>query len=299
MFSQDSRNEIDTDIIGERFSVDINPRKSGTWNELANGDRIWQLQIDAEMGDYIMLVFGNFYLPKGSKLFVYSVDKKSILGAFTSKNNSDRRRLTTTPIHSKSIIVEYYESSSCSEEAQLQITSVGILSDLFSDALDRAFGDSQGCMINAMCDAYENWCNQRRSVALMIRLNDDKEEVRHCSGSLLTNERRDGTPYFMTAFHCIDIDLNKILTQAEANAVKDWHFIFNYQSDGCLNPEFEPSLASSISGASFVIGQTNTDYAILQLNHRPPGDYNVFLQWLDKRQHRHDKYRRLHSSSNW
>lgn len=263
-------------VIGEVFPVNLNSITQGTRDTLENGDKIWRLKINSNIGNYMMLVFDDFYLPEGTSLYIYSEDKSQLLGSFTSNNNTPQNRLTTTPLKCNSLILEYYKPNLITEQEHLNIKSIGLITQDFADIMSKGFGDSQDCMINAKCPEYENWCNQRRSVAMIIRIDEAGGQIRHCTGSLLTNERRDGKPFFLTAFHCLDLSGNSELSQSEKNAVQDWVFIFNYQSEGCNNPSSEPSLAYSISGARFLDGHSISDYALLILNQKPPKNYNVY-----------------------
>jgi len=263
-------------IIGELFDVSINVNNRGTWTEINNGDSIWQIQINANVGDYMMLIFDDFYLPKGSELFIYSTDRSQIYGPFTDIDNYLSRNLTAAPLKTNSLVIEYHKPSYVKEKEILNVQFVGLIDSLFTKAFSRDFGGSGNCMINALCPEYTNWCDQTRSVALIIRVLSKKKEIRWCSGALLTNEKRDGNPFFLTAFHCIDCDKNGVISQSEMEELKDWLFIFNYQSATCSNPTADPPFLYSIPGANFIRAHKNTDYALLQLRRKPPKNYNVF-----------------------
>ena len=120
------------------------------------------------------------------------------------------------------------------------------------------------------CPQADPWCNQRRSVALILTLDSIGSRIRLCSGALITNERRDFLPYLLTASHCLDGN--------EGN----WLFSFNYQSPDCSNPATEPDInAFTISGATVRAARCRTDFALLELHQRPPGDYNVYYSGFD------------------
>ena len=73
--------------FGFPHSVNLNLENSGEWVILPNGEKLWRLEIYCPSAKSINLLYDKFWLPKGAKLFVYSKDKKHILGAFTSQNN--------------------------------------------------------------------------------------------------------------------------------------------------------------------------------------------------------------------
>ena len=263
-------------IIGQLFGVELDINNNGTWTQLENGDSIWRMQINSHSGRYMMLIWGEFYMPRGASMFVYSCDKKYVIGAFTDITNNSYNRLTTSPIKSNSIIIEYNKPCYVTEQAKLKVERVGLIGESYERNYNTGFGLSGDCMINAMCPEYSGWCNQRRSIALVLRPTNDNS-LSCFSGSLLTNERRDGMPFFLTGFHCLDLDKSGGLSETEINNVHDWLFVFNYQSPNCSNPITEPSLQHSISGASYINGHTiAVDYAILQLNQKPPKNYNAF-----------------------
>lgn len=268
---------ITQSIIGEVFPVGASPATNGSWDVLENGDQIWRLKITSNAGVYMMLVFSDFYLPEGTSLFVYSEDRSQLIGAFTGRNNTPQGKLTTTPLKCNSLIMEYYKPRSITEQERLTVGSVGLITKDFTDIILKKYGDAEECMINAKCSQYENWCNQRRSIALIFGVSESTSIIYLTVGSLLTNEKRDGKPLLFTAMQGIDLNpANDAIEQTEIDALQNFLFIFNYQSADCDNPSTEPSMQYSLSGATLIASNPETDYALLQLNQKPPRDYNVF-----------------------
>ena len=263
-------------------TVDLNTANSGNWTNLANGDRVWMLEIESKGALSINLTFVDYYLPNGAKLFVYSPDRLYKIGALTEFNNKPHRRLGTAPIPGDKIIIEYFEPSDVDFQGVITIGTVAhAYRDIFKLAEDyeKGFGDSGDCNNNVVCPEAENWENQVRSVA-MITLGNG---TRWCTGSLLNNVTNDKTPYFLTANHCV-----------EGQTVSTMVFIFNYQSDIC-DPGGDGNdgeLTKSVSGAS-LLENTNTpgpgnstdpmetDMALLLLSETPPDNYNVFYSGWD------------------
>ena len=90
--------------------VDLDLYNSGKWTILKNGDKLWQLKIYAPGAVSINLNYDRFYLPKGAKFFLYTPDKKSILGSFTEENNKETGEFSTFLTKGEYVILEYYES---------------------------------------------------------------------------------------------------------------------------------------------------------------------------------------------
>ena len=57
----------------------------------------------------INLLYNEFWLPDGGRLFIYNDDRSMVLGAFTSANNKDHGKFATGPVRGDTSILEYYE----------------------------------------------------------------------------------------------------------------------------------------------------------------------------------------------
>ena len=89
-----------------------------------------------------------------------------------------------------------------------------------------------------------------------------------CSGSLINNTLNDGTPYVLTANHCYSNPTS-------------WIFRFNWESNGCTNPNSSPSF-ESLSGATLRAKRTPSDFCLVEITGglvggTVPPAYNAFL----------------------
>ncbi|ASB48232.1 hypothetical protein [Alkalitalea saponilacus] len=95
--------------FGFPHAVSFNLLNSGVWTTLPNGDRIWQLSIHCPGALSINLLYDQFWLPEKAKLFLYTDDRKHILGAFTSRNNkgsaNDIQGFATGLLYGRTIIL--------------------------------------------------------------------------------------------------------------------------------------------------------------------------------------------------
>ena len=283
--AEDQEDQLMKDIpyrFAYGHTVDLNTENSGNWTILANGDRVWMLEIESKGALSINLTFTNYYLPKGAKLFIYSADRSYKIGALTAFNNKSHRQLGTAPIPGDVIIIEYFEPANVDFQGVVTIGTVAhAYRDVFKVAenFEKGFGDSGDCNNNVVCPEADLWENQVRSVALITLGNG----TRFCTGTLLNNVTNDKTPYFLTANHCID-----------GQSVGTMVFIFNYQSDIC-DPGGDGNdgeLTQSVSGST-LLENTNTpgpgnstdpmdtDMAFLLLSETPPDNYNVFYSGWD------------------
>ncbi|MFT6012655.1 MAG: hypothetical protein ACI860_000351, partial [Chitinophagales bacterium] len=146
--------------------TNLNLYNSGVWTELENGDRVWRLVIHAEEALATTLLYENFKLPKGAKLFVYNPDYSQIIGAFTSYNNHESGQFTTEIIQGSRTVIEYYEPASQAFKGGFTISGVA---DFYKDVIVETdvlgFDDSENCEVNINCSEGNAWQDIKKGVA--------------------------------------------------------------------------------------------------------------------------------------
>ncbi|MBZ0203133.1 MAG: T9SS type A sorting domain-containing protein [Ignavibacteria bacterium] len=251
--------------FGNLFEVNLGFNNSGTWKTLDNGNKVWQLGIKSPGAFSINLIFNKFFMPPGASFYVYSSDRKMVLGAFTEQNNLPERVFSTAPVKGDYIILEYNEPAGSRIPAELQLSSVThAYRDMFGTLITDDFGTSGSCNRNVVCPEGDPWRNQIRSAAMII-----VGGTRWCSGSLINNTRNDGTPFFMSANHC-------------GTSVSTWVFMFQYQSATCT-PNVDGPLTFTISGATLLANNSASDFTLMRLSSKPPASYNVYYAGWDRR----------------
>ncbi len=277
--------------FGYPHDVNLNLENSGIWTILTNGDRLWTLEIECPDALSINLLYDRFWLPKGGKLYIYDKSRRYVLGAITEKNNkgsaADPGKFATGLVNGESITLEYLEPRDAVERGTISISRVihGYRKVSFlSEEEDRRnqaqyrFGDSQSCQVNVNCSPEgDNWQDEKKGIALILA-----SGTRVCTGSLINNARQDGTPYFLTANHCL----------ADEDAVSDpdlgyWSFYWDYESVGCDNgTDFMPP---STNGAVVVANSSSftvsgSDFALLLLDENPlDAGIDVYFNGWDRR----------------
>jgi hypothetical protein len=61
--------------------VNYNLYNSGTWQTLANGDKLWKLKVKLPGALSTNAVYDKFWLPEGAKFFVYSEETEQYIGS--------------------------------------------------------------------------------------------------------------------------------------------------------------------------------------------------------------------------
>lgn len=266
MKQEDSINNLHKNTpyrFGKNFDVNYTLQNSGVWETLSNGNRVWRLKIKSEGAFTINLILENFFLEKGSKLYLYNKDKSHLLGAFTHENVQNEGVLGLDFVIGDEIIVELNEPSKLSGTSSLNIKTIThAYRDVFAFA--KGLGTSGACNINVVCPLGNGWEDQIRSVAITV-VNGNG----FCTGALINNSCNDGTPYFLTADHCLGGNLAA------------WVFRFNWQSSVC-NQNLNGPTNQTVSGAVLRASNPGSDFALLQLNSTPPSNYNVYYAGWDR-----------------
>ena len=116
--------------------------------------------------------------------------------------------------------------------------------------------ESAVCQLDASC--YDSYANQRNAVARMIFTSGGNTYL--CTGTLLTDSVSSGTPYFLTANHCIS-------SAAEAESLQtDWF----YRTPVCNSRTLSSSAERRLGGATLLHASDSYDMTLLKLNDAPP-----------------------------
>ncbi len=237
------------------FNIDI--KEEGVQTVADDGGTIWQYKIQSPGAKSLGLIFSTYVLPEGAELFIYNEDKTRVAGAFTSRNNKDTQ-MPVAQFKGSHLIIEYYEPADPEFEGQLVLGSV--LQAYRKLKLEEKAASSEQIGIN--CTEGEDWQDQKRSVCLMSFR--EGASGYYCTGFLVNNVKQDGTPYFMTANHCIS-------TNTVASTLVTY---FNYENSTCDSDD--ASLEQTLSGAELKASLQRSDFTLLELSEYPPDEYEPF-----------------------
>lgn len=245
--------------FGWEWEVALSTETAGTWTELSNGDRVWQLGVECPDATSISFIFDRYILPKGANLYIWNADRTRFKGAYTHKNNQEWESLGVGLIYDNKVVIELHEPAVVAGQTELSLGTIvhGYRSVLRSEeTADRGpFGSSGACNININCPEGSDWQVEKRSVALIV-----SGGFATCSGALVNNTAQDGTPYFLTANHCL-------------GGQNNWVFYFNHESPNCTSNTGPTN--QSISGSILRASNAASDVALLELSDTPPASFNA------------------------
>ncbi len=272
---EDESNGVPRIAVATKTAIGLHD--GGQWTDLPNGDRLWRLQLQSENGLALMALYEDFYLPKGAVLFMYSPDEKQVLGPYTAADNPKSGRFMTGLIQGKEAIIEYRAPAAVTEKGRFSIFRVdqvyddGVLETGEGEVQGgqgRGFGTSNDCHSNVNCSVGSEHQQEKRGIVRIIVVVEEGLGI--CTGNLMNNAKKDGTPYILTGFHCMD---------GYTPLYDLWRFDFNYEAEGCETPGTEPG-AQALTGSVFRAGRRENDFLLLELIDTIPVDYNAyFLGW--------------------
>jgi lysyl endopeptidase len=249
--------------------VDLRPETHGCWS-VREGCRIWCVHIISPGAFSLGPVFNKYRLEPGVKVFVYDPDRRQIKGAFTSANNKASGVLAVGHLPGNELIIEMQVPLDIQDYGILNVESVShafldmrrFIPD--DDCPAGEFGCSQDCEIDINCAEGDDWQLAKRSVVRIFttRL--------YCSGVLINNTAYDGTPYVLTAEHCINHPY-----YADRSV-----FLFNYESPACFGAE--GSAAMSISGCDTIAVGDSIDFSLVRLSVPPPDSFGAYYAGWDR-----------------
>ncbi|HBK00157.1 MAG TPA: peptidase S1 [Delftia acidovorans] len=124
--------------------------------------------------------------------------------------------------------------------------------------------ESLSCHLDSTC--YDAYSAQRNAVARMFYVQNGQGYV--CSGTLINDKAGSGTPYFITANHCIS-------TQTVASTLETSWF---YRTPSCNSRTLSSASRTLRNGATLLYATATYDGSLLRLNEAAPAGA-VFAGW--------------------
>ena len=272
--------------FGEGINVDLGLDNSGTWETLSDGTRVWRLRIESSGAYSLNLLYDEFWLPEGAKLFLYNEDMSQIAGAFTSNNNKDTRTFATRPIFNDVIYLEYQLPAFVFDEGIIHINSVVHgYKDLLKRVIEnfeqpndsplKAYEDADNCNVDINCStgdlSLDDKINMLKHSVVFLLVGNNQYL---CSGAIMNNTNADRTPYVLTASHCV-IDVNEDGQFDSNEKGGDWIFTFDYENYDCNgNSAF---LGNTMVGSTQKAYNLYSDFTLVEIDNNIPANYGAYF----------------------
>lgn len=239
--------DIKAETNGEMHSIsrviytDLDMDNAGTWTELEDGSKIWQLSITSKGALALRTIFNDFHLPYGSKLYAYNKARDQVAGPFTSSDNTVSGIFTSSLIQGDEITLEYFEPAEVLSEAIINISKLDYVYRDYntgSNSKGSYNPTSWPCHLNVNCEEGDDWQPQKKGVVRIYLHNGINGGW--CTGSLINNTNEDCYPYVLFAQHCIKLTGGWAVDED----LELWDFYFDYEFDSCENDTIAPDIFS-------------------------------------------------------
>jgi hypothetical protein len=257
--------------FGLGFDVDYT-LNDGKWVEQGNS-RIWSMRFASRGAYSLNFIFSEMVLAPGAELYIFNSNGSMVYGPVTEGQNISEGTFLTDLVAGDEVVIQLIESDTSKVNSTLRISKVvhAYKNMFLSDDEVGLRATILNCYNDVAC--YFAWESESNGVALVLLSSGNYM----CSGSLLNNTAQGLNSYFLTAFHCIDVEnVNGILSNAEKSAAENWAFRFNYKITTCNGIL---STTTTYNQAYFRAAYVNSDFALMELK-RPVTHLNAtFLGW--------------------
>ena len=244
--------------FGKGFDVMLS-LENGQWADVEGG-RLWSMTFESEDALSLNFIFTDFHLSDDAYLYITNEDKTVIYGPVRTKDTTKDGFFMTDLIKGSCATIYLFEPTSQEEMSTLIIKRVVHgYKEVFANMENGALGASADCNIDVAC--HPEYEKESNAVGMVLLSNGTE----WCSGSLLMTTDYSFAPYFLTAFHCIDINSDGSLSNAEISNAQKWLFKFNYKLSTCGGSSLSPSY--TYNSDTFMAGNHDTDFALVKLNH--------------------------------
>jgi hypothetical protein len=254
-----------------KFMTDFNRSNSGYSFTLPDGTKVWRLGIHSPGALSQNVLFTEFEIPEGACLFLYNPDQTHVLGSFTHRNNTDLRLFPVSPVEGDRLIIEYREPADVDFPGRL---TVGEVNHAYRSLRREPAGNLSGysCMEPPACFTDDPLVTEELSRSTVLLIIDG---IYACTGVMVNNANHDGTPYVLTASHCINKDF--AVSDREQYDVIAGSIVtfFNYNSPLC-STVLRGAEEMSMSSATLKAVNENVDMALLELMEIPPVYYQPY-----------------------
>ncbi len=273
-FSRPLLRPLDLRTTAAELENQVGRQVGGGWLAQTSSSFVWGAAVEVDGAYRLRLELQNLRLPADARLWMWGEGETPIE---FGPENIDASGAVWSPSAAGPVAyleVSWPRGTQGNESVRLSVTRVleiFVLDSGGAAARERPSsieGLTTACVVNAACvtDSYLPGISQiKKSVAHIQFVDSGSSFI--CSGNLLNNTLQNGTPYFLTANHCMDV-------QATAGTVEAF---WDYIATGC--PGSVPSLEDlprSI-GSTLLATSTVSDFSLLRLTSLPPG--RAFLGW--------------------
>jgi len=248
--------------IAVPVSIDLDIAKTMDWtydNEYGYGK--FTIKLNGALSSSIN--FDQFYLPKGTEMYVYNEDGNMITGPVTENENNPNKIWGSWVYRGRLLTIEIKTPIVTKEQLLLHSNSIAYgYKEMYRTRVG-GFSQSGSCNINVLCPEGNGWEPERNSVALGI----SGDGTQAFSGSMVMNTCVTNRPFFLTANHVYNL-------ATPAQNVTGWRFTFQAWSATCPHPGVNAD-GVTYNGSTLRATWADSDFCLVELNNTPPTNSGI------------------------
>ena len=254
--------------VGKRYATAIAVEQEAETVLTAEGMRLYRIGFESPGATFMDLSFDRFHLPAGSHALLYHPESRLCKGPYLPEEIHDSLGFSTDLLPGDRIVLLCAVPAASADSLRIALRCVIAGTQSFFNS-----GETPSCLINTACEEAAPYHDLVQSVVLIYM------DGYLCSGTLLNNTAQDGTPYILTAAHCME--------EIAYPRYGSWKFYFNIASRSCVSNSNGPTLndldLQSMTGCQLVAKGENSDFLLLKLNRKVPEGFNAYYSGWDRR----------------
>lgn len=242
--------------------------------------KVWTLRLSIPNALNIGPIFNQFNLSSTAEMYIFNEARTVLDSAIKKEHFTNSSTVSISSIKGNSIIIYIVEPNNFGT-FQSSISIQRLIAGFQEIVEVGETGSNQLARASINCDPMVQ-CQQdkipyARAVARMAT-QISPTKVGFCTGTLINNEANNGRAYFLTAFHCIDINKNNVIDQSEIDLLASTVFQFQFWRTQCNGTTNNRGL--EFSGATLRASSQSSDVALLELINPPGiGDLVNYAGW--------------------
>lgn len=260
--------------VADLETTSISPAAQGRWDTLADGSRMWRVDVRAAGATDLRLNFDHFALPRGARLYVIGADRY-YQGPYTQADAMNGT-FHAPVVPGDTATVELQVPDADDDATPLEISAVGVgFRDVFGrEKAQTGPGMSGACNVNVACPLGQPYAAEIRAVG-QFEYNAYSGGVFNCSGTLVADVPHDRKNYFLTAAHCI----------SHASEAQSMVVYWNYQSKTCsgLTAPAGGFFNDDSHGATLRAFRADADFSLVEVNGAFDPSWNLHYAGWDAR----------------
>lgn len=246
-------------IFGENIQTNISLADC-KWFYIAK-ERVCSIKIESEGAKSLNIKLTNFHLSPTAEMFLY--DEKGFMkaGPITAKENNAEEIFLSDIFPGNKLFIDIKEIAG-GEKSNFIISRITYgLKDIYQNVFNAPTAGK--CEQNITC-FLGGWHDEAKSaIRLLISGNT------LCSACLINNTAEDGTPYVLTANHCVS---------GIPHIEHDISFVFFYRSKFC-DSTIPLNNYTTYNQAYVRAKYYKSDFALLEMRQKPVGEKYYYAGW--------------------